>query len=142
MYQRLSLRGCKHSSGIVLESCQREGLQSSNDCEEACTSLKSCLGYEYYKHDEEDSRCFLFPSKTTFTTCPKEWQYEHGKNSVMAVTTTDLDGVDDNTERTLPKDTIYCYRKESMSKYFIVRVHLRKYLLGLGPINNQFLFSF
>ena len=94
-YTLLHGGGCEYTGGYVLESCVQQGLQSQKDCETACTSVDGCLGYQF---DMNELRCFLFPSKSTFTSCPNGWQHEHGTNSVMAETIRDIVGSKDGKQ--------------------------------------------
>merc|ERR1719334_1552785 len=94
-YNLVSHRGCVYQGGYLLESCEQQGVQSEKDCEKACTSVDECLGYQYSMNE---LRCFLFPSKSTFTSCPNGWQHEHGTNSVMAETIQDIVGSKDGKQ--------------------------------------------
>ena len=112
-YNLVSHRGCVYQGGYLLESCEQQGLQSEKDCEKACTSVDECLGYQYSMNE---LRCFLFPSKSKFTSCPNGWQHEHGTNSVMAETFQELVASKDDHQSA-------CYTKFYLGKIYHCFIH-------------------
>ena len=64
-------------------------------CQKDCSSFDGCLGYHFYQHSR-GYKCFLFPSKTTFTKCPVGGLLLNGTGFAMAETVEELvEGPDD-----------------------------------------------
>ena len=75
---------CKHSNGELLSRCYKS-VYSLSECEAACTSSNSCVGYFY-----GFNYCYLLPSSQSYSTCQTGYTYNGGSWFTMAETSDDL----------------------------------------------------
>ena len=79
---------CIHSDGNFLSRCYK-GSVSLSECEAACTSSNSCVGYYH-----GNSQCYLLPSSQFFSMCQSGYTFI---DRTMAETSDDLVGYSANT---------------------------------------------
>jgi len=78
---------CKHSNGDYLSTCYKTKVPSASDCEDACESSNSCVGYDY---GGSENVCGLFPSSQSYSECQSGYNYFQGSGYTMAKTADDL----------------------------------------------------
>ena len=86
-----------HANGRYLQLCHRRYYNIDllqKNCQDACTSLKGCVGYEYSTIGNHVRNCYLYPSKASFTTCPDGFEFQP-KNEIEESGTEMAETVDD-----------------------------------------------
>ena len=71
-------------SGKVVNQCYRADVSSQSLCEDDCTSLTSCIGYQYYAG--KNTYCYLIPSERN---CPSGF-LPHYESGPIAISMNDL----------------------------------------------------